>query len=149
MDVEDHSVRSRSPNDTEVKADVLGTVLFLKIWIAALMRLVSHVFIGVMNCAACQSMWWSVMSECLTMMVNFSKSLCIHVLGVLSALWENCVLFPQCRLGHIHIRYGILLHSYWDHAGIRFVCLKFVLSSTLRIIAPPVPTCTQQCTTIP
>ena len=39
---------------------------------ASLMRLVCHELIGVMSWAACQSMWWSLICECLTS-DDFSK----------------------------------------------------------------------------
>ena len=50
-----------------------GTVSCLTISMASLMRLGCHASMGVMSWAACQSIWWSLMCECLTM-ADFSKS---------------------------------------------------------------------------
>ena len=50
-----------------------GTVSCLTISMASLMRLGCHASMGVMSWAACQSIWWSLMYECLTM-ADFSKS---------------------------------------------------------------------------
>ena len=76
LDIEDHSVCSIGRQMSLMKKPLMmchSTVSCLTISMASLMRLGCHASMGVMSWAACHSIWWSLMCECLTM-ADFSKS---------------------------------------------------------------------------
>ena len=85
-----------------------GTVSCLKILMASLMRQVCHELI-----AACQSMWWSLIWECLTI-DDFSKSPLRPCARCSLSLVGRFVLFHRCTLFHTHNRSGILPLCCWD-----------------------------------
>ena len=89
-----------------------GTVSCLTISMASLMRLGCHASMGVMSWAACQSIWWSLMCEFLTMahQWNWYSSKCKA-----SMAWLFTVLNPTKAGGVWWILMTYYTVEYWIH----------------------------------